>query len=189
MVPKKCKSCGAPEESWPIKPRNRMAKACSIDCARVLARKDAETKAKQNRRAWKHENKTYPQLLKEAQRAFNRYIRERDRHLPCICCDKPATQSPNEWDAGHYRSVGAANHLRFDERNCHKQSKRCNQYLGGNYAMYRTGLINRYGVDFVLEIESDNKTKKYTRDDLRKIKDEYNKKYAEARKKNADRDV
>ena len=76
-------------------------------------------------------------------------------------------------DAGHYRSVGAASHLRFNEDNCHAQSKHGNQYKSGNAVDYRINLINRIGLDRVEALECDNKPRKWTREELIEIKARY----------------
>ncbi len=71
--------------------------------------------------------------MREAQQAFNEFIRARDQAAGhhCISSGKPLDWSGNAVDAGHYRSVGSAPHLRFDERNCHAQSKQDNRFLLG----------------------------------------------------------
>ncbi|EEF25886.1 Protein ninG, putative [Ricinus communis] len=90
--------------------------------ARAAARVE---KAETRRR--KEAIKTIPDLIKEAQVAFNAFIRERDRAKPCICCGLPlgAGEVGGAFDCGHYRSTGSASHLRFDERNAHAQRKVC----------------------------------------------------------------
>lgn len=180
---KKCKICRLPVNKWPIQPRNNLARVCSIECAKQSGKIDADKQSRRQLRDRKEAIKTHPQLVKEAQRAFNRYIRERDKDQPCVCCGKLTTHNPNEWDAGHYRSVGSAPKHRFNEVNCHKQAKRCNQYLGGNYAEYRKGLIARIGEEQVEQLEKDNAVRRYTKEELRAIKTEYNRKYVELRKK------
>jgi len=79
----------------------------------------------------------------------------------------------NSVDAGHYRSVGAAPHLRFDERNCHAQTKFDNQYKSGNVVDYRIGLIKRIGLEAVEALEADNEVRKWTRDQLIEIRATY----------------
>jgi hypothetical protein len=59
--------------------------------------------------------------------------------------------------------------MRFDERNCHAQSKQDNRYLSGNATDYRISLINRIGQEAVDAIESDNSVRKYTIEDLKAI--------------------
>ena len=113
--------------------------------------------------------------MREAQQAFNAYIRARDHaagHL-CISSGKPLDWSGNAVDAGHYRSVGSAPHLRFDERNCHAQSKQDNRFLSGNAVDYRIGLIARIGQEAVDALESDQSVRKHTIDDLKAIKAKY----------------
>jgi hypothetical protein len=181
---KKCKICRLPVDRWPIQPRNKLARVCSIECAKQSGKRDAEKQSRRQLRDRKEAIKTHPQLVKEAQRAFNRYIRERDKYLPCISCGKPATAIANEWDAGHYRSVGSAPHHRFNESNCHKQCKRCNQYMGGNYAEYRKGIIDRIGQEQVDQLENNNAVRRYTKDELREIKTRYNRRYVEKKREN-----
>jgi hypothetical protein len=127
---------------------------------------------------------TIPELIKEAQREFNWFIRERDRRagVPCISSGRPLDWSGNGVDAGHYRSVGAASHLRFDERNCHAQSKHDNQYKSGNVVEYRINLIKRIGLEAVEALEADNRVHKWQRDELIAIRDLYRKKRKELEK-------
>ena len=114
-------------------------------------------------------------LLREAQAAFNAYIRARDKAAghPCISSGRPLDWTGNNVDAGHYRSTGSAPHLRFDERNCHAQSKHDNRYLAGNAVDYRIGLIARIGIEAVEALEADNTQRKYSIDELKAIKAHY----------------
>jgi hypothetical protein len=109
---------------------------------------------------------------KEAQSAFNAYIRERDKDKLCICCDKPLGfgEIGGKFDCGHYRSVGSAPHLRFDERNAHAQRKQCNRWGSGRAVDYRIGIIKRLGMEVVEVLESDQAPKHYSIDDLKSIK-------------------
>lgn len=163
-----------------------LQKVCGPKCAMEHARKLTEKKqAKQEaaERAGTREKlkalETYPQLVKKAQTAFNAFIRARDKGKPCICCGQPLGSEPNSFDAGHYRSVGSAPHMRFVEDNVHGQRKYCNQYLSGNHVEYRKGLIERIGLKRVEQIESDQVVRKYTKEGLEEIARYYR---AEARK-------
>jgi len=181
MKPATCHVCKTPYvKSRPLQ------KVCSPSCAmkhaqqtvaRNKGRADAEDR-RQTREKLKA-METYPQLVKKAQTAFNSYVRARDAGKPCICCGKPLGTEPNTFDAGHYRSVGSAPHMRFVEDNVHGQSKYCNNYLSGNHVEYRKGLINRIGIKAVELIENDNTLRKYTREALEEIAKHYR---AEARK-------
>jgi hypothetical protein len=114
--------------------------------------------------------KTKSERLKDAQRIFNMYIRLRDEHLPCISCQRFHT---GQYHAGHYRTVGAAPGLRFNESNVHKQCSACNNHLSGNIVNYRINLIRKIGHAAVDALESDNTAKHYTNDDIEQIKIKY----------------
>jgi hypothetical protein len=127
-------------------------------------------------RARRRALETIPELIKVAQREFNAFIRLRDEWRPCICCGKPLHSGIDVgggFDAGHYRSVGSAPHLRFDERNCHGQRKVCNRHGAGRAVDYRIGLIERIGLEAVEALEADNRVHKWTREELREIAAHY----------------
>jgi hypothetical protein len=124
--PSRCKICRAEYTK-----RSMMHKVCSPACTIELAARTKEaTTRKQKKvelqadRAKRESLKSIPQLKSEAQTIFNAYIRARDADLPCICCGKWNKTDANrggDFDAGHYRSRGSADHLRFNEMNVHKQ--------------------------------------------------------------------
>lgn len=178
--PVKCKAPGCDNRFV----RARMEqKACGWQCAMVLGRlaneKAAARAALEDRRQTRAQLealKTVPQLKKEAQREFNRYIRLRDAHQPCISCGAPPpdmNQLHAGRDAGHYRSTGSADHLRFHEDNCHAQCVKCNQWGAGMAVDYRIGLVQRIGLWRVEALESLNRTVKWTREGLRATRDVY----------------
>lgn len=142
--------------------------------AKRKAEKQARMAAKVERaetRKRKEAIKTRADWLKDAQKAFNAFIRARDQlaGYTCISSGRPLDWTGNNVDAGHYRSTGSAPHLRFDERNCHAQSKMDNRWLAGNAVDYRIGLIARIGIEQVEALEADNESRKYTVDDLKQI--------------------
>ena len=185
---KKCKvaSCGAT-----FVPARLGQSVCSPACAIIDAPRHQEKARKSLARVERKEIKVRKERLKsrgdhmrEAQQAFNEFIRARDQaagHL-CISSGKPLDWSGNAVDAGHYRSVGSAPHLRFDERNCHAQSKQDNRFLSGNAVDYRIGLIARIGQDAVDSLESDQSVRKYTIEDIKAIKAEYRAKTRELKR-------
>lgn len=126
-------------------------------------------------RETKERLKTRGDHIKDTQQAFNEFIRLRDQIAghTCISSGRPLDWSGNAVDAGHYRSRGSAPHLRFDERNCHAQSKQDNRFLSGNIADYRIRLIERIGQDEVDSLEADQTVRKYTIEDLQAIKKHY----------------
>lgn len=175
MKPAKCKVCGA--EFVRVRPLQQVCSpACAIVYGKALAEKDAKVKARIEREQAKADRKatrekldamrTKPQLVKLAKKAFNSFIRARDAGKPCISCGAPLSNKANTYDAGHYRSVGSAPHMRFVEANVHGQCKHCNKYLAGNHVEYRKGLIKRIGLEAVEAIEADQTPRKYTRDAL-----------------------
>lgn len=177
--PKKCKARGCGVVFTPARPFQCW---CSPECGLTIARAKKEQADQRKRsderkadRAKLEQFKTKPKLTKEAQDEFNRYIRLRDAGRTCICCDRPLgeDQPGGSYDAGHYRSVGSAPHLRFDERNVHAQRKRCNLWGAGRAVDYRLGLINRIGLAAVEALESDQSAKHYSKDELRGIKAKY----------------
>lgn len=130
---------------------------------------------------------TIPELIRAAQREFNAWIRARDAGKPCICCGEPLGSGDvgGAYDCGHYRSTGSAAHLRFDERNAHGQRKVCNRWGAGRAVDYRRGLIERIGLEAVEALEADNTPHKWTREELRAIRDEYRLRLKELKKEKA----
>lgn len=187
------KKCANRDCRAEFQPERSFQSWCSSDCAIVIARAKqataAERKAKAERaehRAAKEKVKRRSDWLREAQQAFNEFIRWRDRVAghACISSGRPLDWSGNQTDAGHYRSVGAAPHLRFNELNCHAQSKMDNRFLSGAAVDYRIGLIKRIGLEAVEMLESDNMVKRYTIEELKAIKEEYRSKVRELKKRN-----
>lgn len=175
---KPCKVCQTPFS--PVRP---MQAVCSPSCAmkKVRAEKKHE---RETTRARKERIKTIPELIREAQTAFNAYIRARDKDKPCICCGQAlgVGEVGGGFDAGHYRSTGSASHLRFHPDNCHAQRKVCNRYGAGRAVDYRMGLIQRIGLARVEALEYDNTPHKWTAEELRAIKQTYKNKLKELTK-------
>lgn len=175
---KTCKACGSKfTPSF-----NSTQVVCSIKCAQAhapanheKARKAIAQRERREIKVRKEKLKSRGDYLREAQQAFNAFIRMRDQlagHV-CISSGRRLDWNGNAVDAGHYRSVGAAPHLRFDERNVHAQSKQDNRYLSGNATDYRIGLIRRIGLAEVEALERDQSVRKYTIDDLKEIAARY----------------
>ena len=173
---KRMRKCALPSCRQPFEPRSMTHKACSPDCAQAWGELEKARKLARERREGLAKLKKRADYMKEAQRAFNAFIRERDKDLPCICCGKvpqSAHHTGGSWDAGHYRSVGSAPHMRFVEDNCHRQTKRCNRDGAGRAVDYRVGLIARIGLHRVEALESDQQERKWTIADLVAIRDMY----------------
>lgn len=189
--PKKCRVATCRASFVP----SRMGQAvCSPACAMIdaprhepKARKALADIERKDIKVRKEKLKSRGDHMREAQQAFNEYIRTRDQaagHL-CISSGKQLDWSGNAVDAGHYRSVGSAPHLRFDERNCHAQSKQDNRFLSGNAVDYRIGLIARIGQEAVDALEADQSVRKYTVEEIKAIKADYRAKTRELKRGNA----
>jgi len=153
---------------------------CSVKClAEHTAEKRIKAQERKERKAMreaKERVKPRSQWLKEAQTAFNAYIRERDKDQPCISCGSMRNDNyltGSNWDAGHYRSRAACPELRFHEDNFFKQCVACNRDKSGNVVDMRLGILKRIGKKRLDWIEGPHETKKYTIDELKQIKAEY----------------
>ena len=133
-------------------------------------RAKASQEAKKAIKARKQAIKSLGELHKEAQPEFNKYIRLRDKGQPCISCQRHHT---GQIHAGHYRSVGAAAELRYNENNVHAQCAPCNNHLSGNAIDYRINLVKKIGLSAVEELEGPHKPAKYTREAILLIKAMY----------------
>jgi hypothetical protein len=131
---KKCKECGGNFTPF---------KTTQVVCGAKCAAKLAETKVwKEKKKVMIENTRTRTEWLGILQVVFNKFIRERDKHKPCISCDKPLI---NKYDSGHYFSVGSYPNLRFNENNAHGQCVFCNQHKHGNHIEYGIRLKDRIG--------------------------------------------
>lgn len=147
----------------------------SLKADKAIKKRNTEFKKKvtdSDRSAW----------AKKAQSAFNSFIRERDKELPCISCNR---HHQGQYHAGHYRSVGAAKQLRFIEINCHKQCAPCNNHKSGNITEYRINLIKKIGVDSTESLENNNEVKRYTINEYKEIEAEYKDKLSKHKKRDS----
>jgi hypothetical protein len=170
---KRCKVCRTaflPDPPWHAH--------CSPDCGTALALTLlAKQKAKAQRKeraADKVKLKTRADWLKEAQAAFNKFIRKRDEGKVCCACGEHYSGITH---ASHYLSVGAHPGLRFNEKNCHGGCVKCNVFLHGNLVNYRANLIKMIGADEVDELESYKHETKMSADEIIGIVREYQLRY------------
>lgn len=165
---KKCTWCKA---QFP--PARPLQKVCSLACAQTVAAKKREKIERATDKQKREALKGRSAWQKEAQAAFNAFIRARDADLPCISCGR---HHNGQYHAGHYLSTGARPELRFDERNVHKQCQPCNTHLSGNLVLYRVALIKKIGLSAVEELEGFHETHPFSIDDLKAIKAIYKQK-------------
>jgi len=174
--PRKLKKCRVCRDSF--KPYRTTQRVCGVNCAIKDAENAREKIKRRELRKAKQALKTKSQLLNEAQVAFNRYIRIRDKKDPCISC---GTTNPNiQYAAGHYLTRGGHPELRFNELNVHKQcNKSCNLALSGNIAAYRINLKNKIGAENLAWLEGPHDAVHLTRDQIIEIKRTYSRKARE----------
>jgi len=143
---------------------------CTFDCVNRHVKAVAKQK-KQDIKQRKEALRPKSYYVKKAQEAVNGYIHQRDFGKGCISCDQPLRTIYNggQYDAGHYRSRGSAPHLRFVVTQIHLQCKKCNRKLSGNIVEYRKGFIARYSVELVESIEADQRPRKYSTEQLKRI--------------------
>lgn len=97
---------------------------------------------------------TVPKLKEKLDRIFSVYIRLRDSdnkgYCRCISCS-----SIHQWkevDCGHYVNRSHMS-TRYSERNCNAQCRKCNRFDEGNNIGYTRGLINKYGIKVISELD------------------------------------
>ena len=144
---------------------------CMVEYSnRHLKKSKLKEKQKQNKAVKEFRENDKGWLLKLAQQTFNKFIRLRDKDLPCISC---GTTNDIQYHCGHYKPAGGYSYLRFDERNCHKQCVKCNNFLSGNLAEYRIALIKKIGIKEVEKLEQPNQLKTWTVEELKEIINTY----------------
>jgi hypothetical protein len=178
--------CKAPKCRNPAIPYR---KHCGPDCGAVLGllaiEKAKRIEAKRERaedKAKREKLKSLSDLANDAQEEVNRYVRLRDRHLGCISCDKGQNWH-GQWHAGHLRSRGACSSTRFILFNLAKQCSECNTKRGGNGAVMRPAMEDRFGKDKIDWVFRQPRESRWNREHLIRLKLVFRKKAnREARK-------
>ena len=146
-----------------------------IEKATLKAKKQTEVKKRKDKAEAKESLKSISAVIKDIKPIFQKFIRLRDKDLPCISCGS----FDGLPQGGHFKKAEIYSGVIFDERNCHKQCQKCNVYLGGNEANYRVNLVKRFSESFVSELEdfaNETRNYKYTKEELYTIKEKYSKK-------------
>ncbi|SAE98122.1 recombination protein NinG [Enterobacter asburiae] len=202
---RKCKVCGeyfvpkfhdirirwcCPEHGTILAMEEREKEKVKATAKRIKEQKEAEKAGRKRRKAKRESLKSKSQWDKEAQSAFNRYIRIRDEGKECVSCGNPLIGKSNYLtgsaiDASHYRSRGAASHLKFNVFNVHSACTRCNRQLSGNAVEYRIRLIDRIGLERVERLESNNEPRRFDIPYLKRIKSIFTRKARSLEKRRA----
>ncbi|MGP5236441.1 recombination protein NinG [Pseudomonas helleri] len=182
MIARKKKTCANPECAADFIPAQLGQKVCGWACGLAIkdvnqekARKSLALVERREIKVRKEALKSRGDHAKEAQAVINRYVRLRDAHLGCISCDKPATWG-GQWHCSHFRSVGAAAHLRFNLWNMNKSCSQCNAHLSGNIMVYRPRLVEKIGAEKVEWLECNQDLVRHEIPYLKRLKAVFTKK-------------
>jgi len=171
-----CKVCKEPFE----RKYSSTQQVCSIKCGIQRARDDGDNIARRainlQQKAQRAAHRKRKEALrpksyyvKQAQAAFNAYIRKRDEGSVCISCQKP----PKKINCGHYKTTKARPDIRFHQFNGNIQCEHCNTWKSGAIDLYRPNLIKKIGEKNVEWLESEQPMQNLTQDDLIEIKEYY----------------
>lgn len=136
---KKCKNC-----KKEFQPSNTIQAVCSVKCALKVSASKTKQKAiekKQLNLKLKESLKTLGEFKKDLQIEVNKIVRLIDEKCDCISCGI----SYGHFQAGHYRSVGGWDNLRFNLHNNFRQCAQCNNPKSANLVYYREGIVNLFG--------------------------------------------
>lgn len=159
--PRPIKACKVCDE--PFRQSNSLHVICSPRCAirlPVFNRKEEKAKARADRASDKKRRealKTRSEWMQEAQTVVNRYVRTLalSRGEGCYTCGaRPAQKFGGTYDAGHFRSVGSAPHLRFWIPQIRLQCVSCNRHKGGMALAFRAALVRDHGQEWVEQLEA-----------------------------------
>ncbi len=174
---RKSKTCANPACSTQFVPSQLGQKVCGYKCGLAIkdvnhdrAKKALAQIGRKEIRSAKERIKTRGDHMREAQAAFNTWIRHRDVGQPCVSCGR---HHNGQWHAGHYRTVGGNPELRFEPLNVWKQCAPCNNHKSGDIVNYRIELVKRIGAARVEWLEGPHEPKRYTTEDLKEIKARY----------------
>lgn len=127
-----------------------LQQVCSPVCAIELSNQvKAKTEKKERlkvKKELKEKVKSTADYRKDLQVIINKIIRTIDEGHNCISSGRPYKTNDQ---AGHYYSVGAYPHLRFNLHNIYSQSVADNLYKSGNPIGFTQGLIRDFGEDWI----------------------------------------
>ena len=159
----------------------KSAFTCSPECALAYVRKRTQSQNIAKDKAIRKEQREFKVKVRNndialqkklTQSVFNRMVCLLDKVAQCISCARPANWD-GQWQASHYRSVGAQGSLRFDPLNVHKACSVCNGPLSGNLRGYAEGLKHHYGQAILDYLEIDRSPVKWTCEELISMRKRY----------------
>jgi len=163
---KSCKKCG--ENFTPF---STLDKHCYVCKKTEQALKNLAKIKKDKVKKQKEDLLTTSDYLKMAQQVFNKWVRLRDKDLPCISCGKEINGVRH---ASHYLSSGGHSAVRFHPDNVWVSCYKCNVMLSGNGIEYRMRLIKKIGLERVEWLEENgHEVKRWTKDELKELITKY----------------
>ena len=160
----RCKSCKEKFEPLHFNQKYCFTPACVGAWVESVA-KDKWNKQKKEFR--QKESEGLAALKTKAKYHFHKWIRERDKLLGCISCQKPLS---NKYDAGHFFNSNNHASVRFNEHNVNAQCVYCNQHLHGNLIEYQIHLKEKIGISNYETLEGiRHEHKTYTAEDYKDI--------------------
>lgn len=174
----RCKICRKPATRL-----RGLASLCdAIECEaelglKLLAKGKAEKRKEEAKRdrARKDALKSLNDWKKELEVLVNKYVRLRDKDLPCISCDRSQYWG-GQWHASHYKSVGSNSALRYNLWNIHKSCSICNNWKSGNIGEYTPRLIEKIGAERVEWLNNHPRTREYDIEWIKRAKSIFSRK-------------
>ena len=177
LKPKRCKE-KAEGCHGTFTPRNSFQSTCPNPlCGLKKAQRDRAKKeakrGKEQRRELKDRKekaKSRADWLKDAQTAFNIWVRKRDLQEGCISC---GTTTAGQFHGGHFLTTKARPGFRYHPGNCHKQCAQCNMFHSGRISDYRPRLIEKVGQEMVDYLETSNPWSGWSIEEIKEIRDHF----------------
>jgi hypothetical protein len=143
-------------------------KVCGPKCAVKFA-KSVRARGAKELRERKAALKPIGQIEEECRRIVQAIARLRDKDRGCISCDRPASWD-GQWHGSHYRAHGGCSSLQFHLWNINKACWICNKIYSGRRDGYQPGIVERYGRERLEWLDSQPKSRKFSREYLARFK-------------------
>lgn len=172
MKPKTCKYQGCEKDAINFQNSTIKQKYCqehAIKTAIELSKKKAKLDRSIEKKVKTIEIMSADEYRsKYVQPIINEIARLIDYGQPCIATDRTI----GKMNGGHYHSVGSNRTLSLNLHNIHIQSFESNHFKSGDNLLYKQGIINTYGINYMEQIEALKQIKpiKLNKEDLIRIK-------------------
>lgn len=163
----KCKTCKAPFK------QNRIGqKTCEVypyECSIEYGKSNKKKEIRKKKTVFKQSDKS---LLKDQVQALANRIGKISHILEvgndiCVTCGKIGGKK----DGGHFLPTSTYPAIRYYTKQIKPQCITCNQYNGGMPIEYTSCMIEKYGIEFVKDLQSQKRvTRKYSLEYYQKYK-------------------